>query len=69
LVDFYKKYLDWTLAEIFPKDKPFYVHCKTGGRSTIACSILSKAGYTEVINILGGYDGMKAQNKHLKFVE
>jgi len=70
LADIYKMYLDWKLADAFPgKDKSFYVHCKTGGRSTIACSILKKAGYSGVINVLGGYDAMKTDNRHIKFVE
>jgi hydroxyacylglutathione hydrolase len=32
------------------------VHCKSGYRSTIACSLLMRAGYVNVVNVVGGYD-------------
>jgi rhodanese-related sulfurtransferase len=31
------------------------VHCKSGYRSMIACSLLQRAGYS-VINVIGGFD-------------
>ncbi len=34
---------------------PIAVHCKSGYRSMIACSLLQKAGYN-VINVIGGFD-------------
>lgn len=36
--------------------KPLAVHCKSGYRSMIACSLLQRAGYSNVINVLGGFD-------------
>ena len=57
------------MAHTFPESGPFYVHCKSGGRSTIACSILKKAGFTGQINVLGGYDQMRKENTNLKFKE
>jgi rhodanese-related sulfurtransferase len=32
------------------------VHCKSGYRSMIACSLLERAGYKNVINVVGGFD-------------
>jgi rhodanese-related sulfurtransferase len=32
------------------------VHCKGGYRSMIACSLLQRAGYKNVINVVGGFD-------------
>jgi hydroxyacylglutathione hydrolase len=32
------------------------VHCKSGYRSAIACSLLEAAGFERPINVLGGYD-------------
>jgi rhodanese-related sulfurtransferase len=32
------------------------VYCRSGYRSAIACSILEAAGFTRVINVLGGFD-------------
>jgi len=40
-----------------PKDKPVYVYCAVGGRSTEAAEALSKAGYKKVYNLRGGYKG------------
>lgn len=35
---------------------PVVVHCKSGYRSMIACSLLRKAGYSAVVNLVGGFD-------------
>jgi hydroxyacylglutathione hydrolase len=35
---------------------PIAVHCKGGYRSMIACSLLQRAGFQNVVNIVGGYD-------------
>lgn len=43
-----------------PRDARLAVHCKSGYRSTIACSWLRRAGFTNVINVVGGYDAWKA---------
>jgi len=32
------------------------VHCKSGYRSAIACSLLLRAGYTNIRNLVGGFD-------------
>lgn len=40
-----------------PKDKPIYVYCAVGGRSSEAAAALSKAGYKKVYNLTGGYKG------------
>ena len=38
------------------RDVPVAVHCKGGYRSTIACSLLQRAGYHNVVDVAGGYD-------------
>jgi rhodanese-related sulfurtransferase len=38
------------------RDAPLAVHCKSGYRSMIACSLLQRAGFKQVSNITGGYD-------------
>jgi hydroxyacylglutathione hydrolase len=35
---------------------PVAVHCKSGYRSIIACSLLERAGHLNVINVMGGFD-------------
>ena len=35
---------------------PIAVHCKGGYRSMIACSLLQRAGFQNVVNVVGGFD-------------
>ncbi|MBC7411753.1 MAG: rhodanese-like domain-containing protein [Bacteroidia bacterium] len=37
-----------------PKDKPVYIHCRSGSRSGAICNALMNNGYTNVFNIKGG---------------
>jgi len=37
------------------KNKPYYVHCAGGYRSVIAISILKQQGYTNLVNVRGGW--------------
>jgi hydroxyacylglutathione hydrolase len=39
---------------------PLAVYCQGGYRSSIACSILERAGFTHVINLVGGFEAWKA---------
>lgn len=41
-------------TESLPKDKPIAVTCSVGNRSSIAVSILERAGFKNVSNVLGG---------------
>ena len=52
-------YLADRLREI-PRDRPVVVHCQTGGRSAIAASVLQAVGFTDVLNLAGGYDDWQA---------
>jgi len=45
-----------------PLSATIAVHCKGGYRSTIACSLLQRAGYKNLINVLGGFDAWTAEN-------
>jgi glyoxylase-like metal-dependent hydrolase (beta-lactamase superfamily II)/rhodanese-related sulfurtransferase len=38
------------------REVPIAVHCKGGYRSLIACSLLQRAGFQKVVNVLGGFD-------------
>jgi glyoxylase-like metal-dependent hydrolase (beta-lactamase superfamily II)/rhodanese-related sulfurtransferase len=38
------------------RDVAIAVHCKGGYRSMIACSLLQRAGFQNVINVVGGFD-------------
>ncbi len=42
-----------------PKDTPLVVGCMAGGRSSRACEVLDRAGYTALHNIDGGFGGRR----------
>src|SRR5215831_19825519 len=41
----------------FPKDAKLVTGCKVGGRSMQAAALLASAGYTNVVDMRGGYAG------------
>ena len=41
--------------------RPIAVHCKSGYRSSIATSLLQRAGFRQVINVTGGFDAWRAE--------
>jgi hydroxyacylglutathione hydrolase len=51
--------LESRTAELDPS-KLIVVHCKSAYRSSIATSILRRAGFREIANLTGGYDAWKA---------
>ena len=42
--------------EEIPKDYPVVVQCASGYRSSIAASVLKSEGFTQVMDLVGGYD-------------
>ena len=46
-----------------PQDAPVAVHCKSGYRSAIACSLLMKAGYRNIVNVEGGFDAWQKEQQ------
>jgi hydroxyacylglutathione hydrolase len=42
-----------------PRNKPIFVICKTGNRSSFGASVLLKKGFDQVYNVLGGIDAWK----------
>jgi glyoxylase-like metal-dependent hydrolase (beta-lactamase superfamily II)/rhodanese-related sulfurtransferase len=42
------------------REQPVAVHCKSGYRSSIATSLLQREGFTNVMNVIGGFDAWKA---------
>ena len=45
---------------LIPKDEPFYLHCAGGYRSLIANSMLKARGYHNAIDVLGGFNAIRA---------
>ena len=60
--------LEEQLGALNPKEY-YYVYCKGGYRSVIACSIMKKHGFKYVVNIDGGYEALKEYNTGLLTTE
>lgn len=45
-------------------DQPLVVICRSGARSAAGASALTEAGFTEVYNVLDGFEGDHDQNQH-----
>ena len=46
----------------FPKDARLIVGCQAGGRSQRAAEVLTQAGYSQVLNMQGGFGGARDQS-------
>jgi glyoxylase-like metal-dependent hydrolase (beta-lactamase superfamily II) len=46
--------------ENLDRNRPVAVYCKSGYRSTIAASLLQRAGFSRVINTIGGFDAWQS---------
>jgi hydroxyacylglutathione hydrolase len=58
---------EWKALDTFPQSLPkmdasgmVAVHCKSGYRSMIACSLLERAGHRNVVNVVGGFEAWLA---------
>lgn len=47
---------------LMQKDKPVYVYCRSGGRSSRAAQIMSENGFSEVYNLEGGMGAWNRAN-------
>ncbi len=45
------------------RNKPVYIYCRSGGRSSSAAAWLSNEGFKEVFNVTGGLTEWKAKGK------
>ncbi|MFZ9386644.1 MAG: thioredoxin domain-containing protein [Chitinophagaceae bacterium] len=61
---------DWTNREQFldrvqyiDKDKPVYIYCLSGGRSTAAAAWMRNNGFKKVTELRGGFMAWKRENK------
>ncbi len=50
-----------TMLNDLDTQRPIAVHCKSGYRSSIATSLLLRAGFKQVMNVTGGFDAWLAQ--------
>lgn len=49
-----------TVKKHFPTDRPLYLSCQVGGRSAKACEELASAGFSDLVNVDGGYGGKRS---------
>ena len=52
-------YINNNMSEV-EKDKTYYLHCKSGNRSTIASSILKARGFDNLVDVLGSFEDIAA---------
>jgi phage shock protein E len=55
---FSPKFLELVIEKL-DKKKPVLIYCAAGGRSQSAMKDLKKAGFKEVYDLIGGFDGYK----------
>jgi rhodanese-related sulfurtransferase len=48
-------------VQSFNKEKNYYIYCKSGGRSSQACQIMSQLGFNNVFNLVGGITNWKGE--------
>jgi hydroxyacylglutathione hydrolase len=49
-----------SMVSTLDRERPIAVHCKGGYRSAIACSLIQRAGFENVMNVMGGFDAWLA---------
>ena len=64
-IDIYKGQGFIYLIEELDKSKNYYVYCRSGARSSQACSIMNQMGFENTFNLLGG---MMEWNGEVNFV-
>ena len=47
------------------KSKKYYVYCAGGYRSMIACSLMKKNGFSNVVDVYGGFTEIKKINSNI----
>ena len=47
-----------------PRDRPVVVHCASGYRSSIAASLLEHHGFTNIMDLVGGFDAWEQEVVH-----
>lgn len=62
LMDYYAKDF-WTQVATLPKDATIVMYCKSGRRSKDTETKLASMGYSHVVNMLGGFDAWKKEQR------
>jgi rhodanese-related sulfurtransferase len=62
LLDYYRSDFKTQVAKL-DKNKPVYVYCASGGRSSSAAKILAQTGFTRVYDLRGGINAWRKAGK------
>ncbi|MFD1096654.1 rhodanese-like domain-containing protein [Salegentibacter chungangensis] len=54
-IDIYKAQEFMEEIEKLPKDKSYYIYCRSGKRSAQACMMMDQMGFDETYNLAGGF--------------
>lgn len=60
IIDYYADDFDEKVG-ILNKNKPYLVYCRSGGRSVGASNKMIEQGFTDITNLLGGYNAWSGQ--------
>ncbi|MCP9201369.1 rhodanese-like domain-containing protein [Gramella sp. GC03-9] len=55
IIDIYKGQGFINEVEKLDKSKNYYIYCRSGKRSSQACTLLDQMGFNETYNLLGGF--------------
>jgi len=55
-------FLETDFESKLSKDKHYYIHCRSGFRSTVASSILYQKGFNKLTNVIGDFDQIKTSS-------
>ncbi|AIY14816.1 rhodanese-like domain-containing protein [Cellulophaga baltica] len=58
-IDFFNTTVFENAFNKFKKDEPLYIYCQSGMRSKRAANKLAKMGFTDIIDLKGGYMAYK----------
>lgn len=53
-----------TVETNLEKDTPIFILCRSGARSTAACNALAAAGFSNLYNVVGGFEGDPNSDGH-----
>ncbi len=62
-IDIYKGQGFINEVEKLDKSKHYYIYCRSGKRSSQACTLLDQMGFSETYNLEGGFSEWKGQKE------
>ncbi|MBT8296082.1 MAG: rhodanese-like domain-containing protein [Gramella sp.] len=62
-IDIYKGQGFINEVEKLDKSKHYYIYCRSGKRSSQACTLLDQMGFSETYNLLGGFSEWEGETK------